>query len=879
MAVISEIIKLINSIEKVETKDLIGEKIVDLNDKLFSTLGSNVDKISLMNVYEEFASITDNNFNSIKEKVAKKINYYQKNNEINFIQDFFLRIVRTILEQTGIRTHLQEYRDPKQNTFLPLDNSTNIKSNVSTYKIIVNYDMDIFIEKTFSNNQEFLDTEKEIFNSIEKVPQSKFYIHSEYANSNRKLFPYYPYMTLRTFLEKNQNHITKIDKMVMIKEIAQIFSQLHSNQIFHQNICSSIFFVNNEKDVYIENFAHNVNIESDSSKLEFQSYYRHPELARNKRNSLIVENGSEEDIEHLKRHDIYSFGCLMYEIVSLKSPDKLFGNEPRQKRIEILSNNFADFLFKNLNFDELYGIEGMKEIIEKCMKDDREDCYHYFQEIIDDIEKLNAYIENKEKIENRIEKAKKSDTYKFNLIDLVINYFSGNDQSYEIITSIFEKLLKSFENKDSVKIESYDDVIKIIVSLFGFQNNNELDHLLFFEECFDIIIDDCVKHFLNERDFVIDLNSLMKLSIDKANKIFPITTLRNFVKFNNKMNSIFLYFIAQEVNTIHLNEYFHGDLSLDSIGIYYNYKTKTFLPAIIPFYAYHVAYSSHFRKSGNGHFFDLEKQQRKDIKNFLKILNELNSDIRIPSDISSLNEILYILYNYNCENLDSEMKSIFLKNYNNYDYSNLHLNFREIYDIFVTRSKDDFAYQTFNYFFVENHDSFFKIQNAIQKVLTFSNKKIYGSSEKIEENDITNLLLQIKQNNGVAIHLYSQRKEEETCKRNHPIEKVEVHRKTDNFQLTFYSKYLADSRKEKAQRQIEQPVSRFLEIYPMEPYSLRFAISRYFNNLNPSLNFKVSIKSNNMKLAEIKKVLKKLNIEFNVEEGSIVVNVHKNTDI
>lgn len=99
MAVISEIIKLINSIEKVETKDLIGEKIVDLNDKLFSTLGSNVDKISLMNVYEEFASITDNNFNSIKEKVAKKINYYQKNNEINFIQDFFLRIVRTILKK------------------------------------------------------------------------------------------------------------------------------------------------------------------------------------------------------------------------------------------------------------------------------------------------------------------------------------------------------------------------------------------------------------------------------------------------------------------------------------------------------------------------------------------------------------------------------------------------------------------------------------------------------------------------------------------------------------------------------------------------------------------------------------------------------------
>lgn len=891
-----------------------GIYFVDILEKLCLLLNSNIDKQLLAKFYKDFLKTDENDFHILQNEMTKIINDYQKEGKSFYILIILSIFIHRILDERIIQKEFQQtllcYGINKR--FILIDTTINNEDINSSLFLCIDQNCNFFIKKTYQNavSKEIIGKEIQIFKKNFKDDDQhmpSFIIHSETIINSDIYIPYFPFQILHIFLTQvNSGKIffTNVDKIVMIKEIAIAFNQLHKNGIFHQNLNSSYIFVSETKNAYIGGFAHDPNVELMNSKNDPSIFYRDYDISE-PTGPIICESNIEFENNKNIMYDVYSFGVLIYEIITAQYPSDLFIGKSRAQIIEILKEKYHEFLFDAYtNFDEVYKIIGIKKIIEKCMRTDNNNQSNYnFKDIINDIENLDLYKENKEEIENRILHSDNINYYKCNFSDIVVTYFLGNQNSLQIIKSFFQKFQKDIDYANLIKSNEYDDLLKIILEFFNFKNyfNDELGENLFFQSCFNAIIDDVLQSSINNEKILKDENhSLISLSREKnkISNIIPIASLKNFLNnFQINDTHLMIYFIAKEISMIHSHNIFHGELSLDSIGVYFNTETNSFMPAIVPFY---IFYSN--GKTENTDYYSkyylsdyIKKMQKKDIKHFIKLVKILDEDlfslISNSSDTNSIDDIIYEIFNTIIKNHDYEYKKQFIYNDSKYDYSLFQINFITLYSIFITFNKDEMIYKVFNYFF-DQKTTILNLELTLHRIINFSNEKILNQNYKIANNfekneyNIMMLFLKIKENNSIILDISDQLEKErqEKMKNEDEMQALNI-KKPRPFKLINYSLSEIKYRDIKNRSQINSYINRKIEITELEIKSIKFIIYRYIKTLNPELNYRVTVKimnkfdsvrqKKNYKLADIEQIIKELNYNYEIINGLIIIIIDK----
>ena len=958
---LTQILQLLNSVSLrkrlIQAPSHFYEPIAFIEDfyELFEKIKKYTDFHPLIAAYKSFLKENkENDYSILKTKVAKKISLFKQDRQYQIIYQLFSLIIHNLIDQEKIKQKFQENQVDENyieesftsSVFHDIDYIQNIGDFNATFKSCFDNDCKFYFKKTFNSNnltsiirQELIDLELAIYKKEFRTEEyGSFIIHStNQIGNNQIMIPYFPFLNLRVFLSNIKNNkdedkdkykgkdkdelsieFKTIDKIVMIKEIAIGFLELHSKYIYHQNINSFDIFIDNKKNAYIGNFAHDTQLEQHQTKLVCSAYYRHPDLIQ-RPNQLSME---EETDENKARYDIYSFGVLMYEIITTKSPTEQFGNTTQKDRIDQLQNDFCGFLFNDEeDFDAKYGVQGMRDIISRCMSTDREIQYSTFEEVIVNIDNLQVYRNNEEEIETRIKESEDCNTYECELSDIVINFYFGNKSAKSAIQK-FIKTCQKIGISENIEIPPIKkDSITPILQFFDFKNGdvNFTNKILFFEERFNKMIElnaigmntgsigslsDNEKELMKLSMF--DNNGLNKNDEDFYNcsevmikfnsNIIPITNLDEFEREETKYFCdhllIYLFFISREISSIYSLNLYHGELSINSIGIYYNNITETFLPLIIPFYFFFKnspnpikTSTTRLKDSSN-----IEKYQRKDMKKFKEMMKKFDRNKIIPSEIyeiETMNEIVYKIYNLNIHNQNKEIKSKFQKNYENflhYEYSSFKITFPIIYDIFVCKEKTNEIYQIF--------DTHLRIGSTVSDILRFSNFVISESGDNEADDESLNIieikekLIKIKENNErmfaeIATIENEEKDSDVTYEfREEPMKRIVFtmkkkisHYKTENrkerynhnpgFLQEDFSQIMKFESDRRVARIDNKLVYRTLEISTnIKIYSFRLIITRYIYGLNPLCKYRINVKIHQSKNKNIETVSHKDAMSF-----------------
>ena len=360
---------------------------------------------------------------------------------------------------------------------------------------------------------------------------------------------------------------------------------------------------------------------------------------------------------------------------------------------------------------------------------------------------------------------------------------------------------------------------------------------------------------------------------------------------------LMIYFIAKEISTIHSQNIFHGELSLNSIGVYFNTETKSFMPAIVPFYIFYSnGKTENIQCYSKLYLSDyIKKMQKKDIKHFLRLVEILDQDLFLmisnSLDINSIDNIIYEIYNIIIKSHDNEYKKQFVYNDSKYDYSFFQINFITLYNIFITYNKDEMIYKVFNYFFNQK-TSFLNMELALHKIINFSNEKIKNQNYKTVNNheygeyDIMKLFMEIKKNNSIILDISDQleKEKQEEIKKEDEIQMLNI-KNSRPFKLINYSMSEIKYRDLKNKSQLNSYINRKIEITELEIKSIKFIIHRYIKILNPEFNYRVTVKimnkfdsvrqKKNYKLTDIEQIIKELNYNYEIINGLIIITIDK----
>ena len=167
---------------------------------------------------------------------------------------------------------------------------------------------------------------------------------------------------------------------------------------------------------------------------------------------------------------------------------------------------------------------------------------------------------------------------------------------------------------------------------------------------------------VDEEDYLLKLSREANLDEEEEREIIiPVCSLGSFIENNgNRIEEgyslTFLYFIAKDLSLIHSNNLYHGEVTADRIGLYYNHETRTLIPSVILYYSYYKNNQNSMNDMNSKKRIPskmysseelLSKGQRKDIKNFINIAMKLGISDEILSKIQeseTMNESLSTLW-------------------------------------------------------------------------------------------------------------------------------------------------------------------------------------------------------------------------------------------
>ncbi|KAK8871510.1 hypothetical protein M9Y10_007239 [Tritrichomonas musculus] len=876
-------------------------------EQMLLFFASNIDNNILFSIYQHILNDNSSDNYHIQEKYQQKLEIWQAKKQY-YIDTIFYLLFCHLFDKKQIQKKFIQNSDQYLYYIRDLGNLGDFNSSV---KFFVDTDCNFYYEKSFNEiNDEAINTEIQILSINFKSNNDKypiFIVHQSHIENEKIYIPYYPYKTLNYFLKnqiKNEIDISIADKLVLIKEIALGLKKLHENQIYHLNLNDSSIYINCKKDAYICNFTNDTNHEKNQTKLANVFYYRHPDLAMNPQSTKIEYEINRE----YTKYDIYSFGVLVNEIITLRRPDERFGNDTRSAKIAKVStpyregstNTYYDFIMQDFN----ESLE-IKDIIEKCMKG----IYENVEMILSDIDKLineKQPEEVKNEVEYRILNADDPCKYKCELGDLVYNCYQGNEDTQYLIESFLNNsdIYTDYEESNEIFFNEIDeDMITVIFNFFDFKNDTNTVKKMLYKYAYNYFIRKNALSLLdpNQSCYLNDVQKvLMTMSVNAINNsnessfshtvieknLIPITSLDSFIKkvIDPKTIRLFAYMIAKELGLIHSYNLYHGELSLKSIGIYYDNEADTFVPSIIPFYFFYQNRKGRIFAPYKKENIKLDKGQRKDIRDFFKIIREFEDyAVFIPPEIfqsETMNEILFYLYKAN--KMNPNFREIATKK----DYSSLYLTQSVLYDIFVRKDKNDPIYKDFDFFLLHNKsDVYLDVYKAVKFNLEFSSLKILNIKRDIENDEsIKDMLLEINEINDEAykiIYETSSNEEETVNKIKNDIDRA-IKRNDVMNMVTLYS--LLDFQNSKMQyynnlftRMANKVVFRYLEINTTVAESCPFMIKRYLYSLNPKFNYKIGVKIYNCRVNKnnITRIVEKLGHKLVTECDNMFIIVKK----
>ena len=340
----------------------------------------------------------------------------------------------------------------------------NKKDDIKIYKAINGINNKFFVIKEISIKNKKEDVINEIqkeakilsqFNSDNivkyygaQINKNNFYILMEYCDGH----------DLRTFINKYKEKNEFIEENIIydiIKQICFALKEIHDKNITHRDLKPENIFMNNNNQIKIGDFGVSKQLNSFKTLISTKHgagtvFYNSPE---------VIKNG-----KYNKKTDIWSFGCIIYELFNLsiyfldkydevKTIDKEIYNIKWQELINLLLQVDVDkrpdinqvIKYINIHFKDKF--ENNKIILNE--NDNLNENYEIFEYI-----KINS---NKYLIEKELKK---------NLKDGIRVYQVINGKNNEIY--IIKEM--SLKNNNKIKINKLLEEIDILIKL----NNDKI---------------------------------------------------------------------------------------------------------------------------------------------------------------------------------------------------------------------------------------------------------------------------------------------------------------------------------------------------------------------------------------------------------------------
>ena len=440
-----------------------GKEIIALYKGYFNYIHNYISEEPLYSSFKKFlGEKTEEDNSKLVQKVIDQLQEYQKLEQYSYFFDFFEIVIQHLFKQQKIQEYFYQRLQNNYPEFICRQFAFSTETIAFFEQIFSSKRCAFYLKKYYSGaNEQIIKLENEIFHTDFTKDGLNFIVHSKYPLEKNTIYiPYFENQTLRIFLDNirenpDENQLTIADKIVIIKEIAHGLDELHSRHFYHLNLCNRFIVLNNKKDSYIFDFANDLEFEKAQTLLFPPIYYRHPDLIYDPKMLTKIENENDDNIKKNIKYDLYSFGVLAHEIVTTIYPKDRFKYLDRMEKCNQLKRNYKEFLFsefKNIEeFDDIYNIKGIGEIISKCMNTQKNEGYSNASEIINDLEKVidNLPKKTKEEIKTRISHSTKSTEYECNISDLVINYYYGNENSKTIILYLIKNNIFKI-NEDSM---------------------------------------------------------------------------------------------------------------------------------------------------------------------------------------------------------------------------------------------------------------------------------------------------------------------------------------------------------------------------------------------------------------------------------------------
>lgn len=370
----------------------------------------NSDELQFTESYKEMVNILNHNFpvsflKFISDLFHYKINQINPKNRYKYIDCFYQILKKEFFSKNII--HSQLHKIINQNIMHFVGNNSRFSKNCSSNKLFFDNEMNFYaqyVSESLKRNQ----IESGI--NFLKNKKSKFIVNIEEINQNIQnneiLYPYFAIGPLDNAIQDASIRFSLIDKFVIITEIAICLDELNLKDIFIDLNCG-VVMIDHKKNAYIGLLT-----------------------CHDKSNNNYDNN---ETLSVIK-----SFGIMIHEIIT----DTTFDSRLKRKSQDKINGDLCSFLFsgeKNCRFKDDYLIE-FKEIIEKCLSNNKKVCYSSMKEIIEAIKDLKFYVKNKNEIEFRISTAIDGQDYHCNISDIFEYYLRSDKLSLDEIKNIFSKI-------------------------------------------------------------------------------------------------------------------------------------------------------------------------------------------------------------------------------------------------------------------------------------------------------------------------------------------------------------------------------------------------------------------------------------------------------
>ena len=497
----------------------------------------------------------------------------------------------------------------------------NKKDDIKIYKAINGINNKFFVIKEISIKNKKEDVINEIqkeakilsqFNSDNivkyygaQINKNNFYILMEYCDGH----------DLRTFINKYKEKNEFIEENIIydiIKQICFALKEIHDKNITHRDLKPENIFMNNNNQIKIGDFGVSKQLNSFKTLISTKHgagtvFYNSPE---------VIKNG-----KYNKKTDIWSFGCIIYELFNLsiyfldkydevKTIDKEIYNIKWQELINLLLQvdvdkrpdinqvikyinihfkdkfennkiilNENDNLNENYEIFEYIKINSNKYLIEKELKKDIKDGIRVYQVINDKDNKIYIIKEISLKNNNKIMIYKLLEE-----IDILIKL--NNDKivkyyEYSINQNNLYILIEYFDGQDLISfINQYKEKNKNIEEKVIFDILKQICLAIKSIQALDIIIKD-----INSENIYINQDKIIKLEIENLinNKINNVISEEKELLIHNMRS---LLFIIYELLTFK-NFKFLNDIEKINTNIY-NIGWKKLLKSLLQLNNYSI---------------------------------------------------------------------------------------------------------------------------------------------------------------------------------------------------------------------------------------------------------------------------------------------------